>query len=114
MRSEIVVVGTEILLGDIVDTNSKYLAQELSGLGIDLFWCSTVGDNLRRVVEVLERALGRSDLVLVTGGLGPTEDDLTREAIAAAYHEELYLDEAWARQLRELFASRGMDTPLGN
>lgn len=114
MRSEIVAVGTEILLGNIVDTNSQFLAQELSVLGIDLFWTSTVGDNLGRVVEVLDRALKRSDLVLVTGGLGPTEDDLTREAIGAACGEELYIDEPSAQGLREFFASRGMEMPLGN
>ncbi|TAK33917.1 MAG: competence/damage-inducible protein A [Chloroflexota bacterium] len=114
MRSEIVAVGTEILLGNIADTNSQYLAQELSVLGIDLFWTTTVGDNLGRVVEMLDRALKRSDLVLVTGGLGPTEDDLTREAIAATCGEQLYVDEPSAQRLREFFANRGMEMPLGN
>src|SRR3990172_160872 len=114
MRSEIVAVGTEILLGNIADTNSQFLAQELSILGIDLFWTSTVGDNLGRVVEVLDRALNRSDLVLVTGGLGPTEDDLTREAIGVTCGEDLYIDEPSAQRLREFFASRGMEMPLGN
>src|SRR3989304_1298454 len=114
MRSELVTVGAEILLGNIVDTNTQFLAQELSLLGIDLFWTSTVGDNLGRVVEVLDRARKRSDLVLVTGGLGPTEDDLTREAIAATCGEELYLHEPSAQRLREFFAGRGMEMPLGN
>ncbi len=78
MKAEIISVGTEILLGEITDTNSAYLAGQLPLLGIDLYWMSTVGDNPERIAEVLKRAWGRSDLILVTGGLGPTEDDLTR------------------------------------
>ena len=89
MKAEIVAVGTEILLGEITDTNSGYLASELPPLGIDLYWVSAVGDNIGRIVEVLQRAWGRSDLVLVTGGLAPTEDDITRESIARKLGEEL-------------------------
>ena len=85
MRAELLSIGTELLLGQIVDTNSAYLAGRLASLGIDLLHMSTVGDNLGRATETVRRAVERSDLVVCTGGLGPTEDDLTREAIAAAY-----------------------------
>ena len=77
MKSEIIAVGTELLLGEILDTNSQYLAQQLTGLGIDLFFVTHVGDNMGRLTETVQRALDRSDVVIMTGGLGPTEDDLT-------------------------------------
>jgi nicotinamide-nucleotide amidase len=79
VRAELLSIGTELLLGQIVDTNSAYLAGRLAGLGIDLLYTSTVGDNLGRATETLRRAVERSDLVVCTGGLGPTEDDLTRD-----------------------------------
>ncbi len=79
MRAEIISCGTELLLGHITDTNATYLAQSLTTLGIDLYFVSQVGDNQERVVETLRRAWERSDLIVMTGGLGPTEDDLTRE-----------------------------------
>ena len=97
MKAEIIAIGTEILLGEIVDTNSAYLAQQLPGLGIDLNHKSVVGDNLGRVRGVLERAWERSDLVLTTGGLGPTEDDLTREGICALLGEEPRSLPSWKR-----------------
>jgi len=114
MRSEIISVGTEILLGDILDTNSNYLALRLSPLGIDLYYISKVGDNLGRLVETIDRAHGRSDVVLITGGLGPTEDDLTREAIARTLGEEMHVDEDTEQRLREMFASRGFTFPERN
>ena len=83
MRAEILSIGTELLLGQITDTNATYLAQQLGTLGIDLYFVSQVGDNLDRLTETLERARDRSEFVIMTGGLGPTEDDLSREAIAA-------------------------------
>ncbi|MBM3134341.1 MAG: hypothetical protein FJZ89_03455, partial [Chloroflexi bacterium] len=86
-KAEIISVGTELLLGQLVDTNAAYLAGELPALGIDCYFISQVGDNLNRLTDTLRRAWMRSDLVLVTGGLGPTEDDLTREAIAALLGE---------------------------
>ncbi len=82
MKAEIVSIGTELLLGEITDTNASYLASQLPLLGIDLYWISQVGDNPVRLVEVLRRAWNRSDLIITGGGLGPTEDDITREAIA--------------------------------
>src|SRR5688572_4114558 len=87
-RAEILSIGTELLLGQIVDTNAAYLARRLAGLGLDCFHISQVGDNLPRASSAIELALSRCDLLVSTGGLGPTEDDLTREAIAAVLGEE--------------------------
>ena len=94
MKAEIISIGTEILLGEITDTNSSYLASQLPLLGIDLYWVSQVGDNRQRLVEVLRRGWERSDLIITSGGLGPTEDDITREGIAELLGEELIVDDA--------------------
>ena len=104
MKAEIISIGTEILLANITDTNSSYLAGLLPLLGIDLYWISVVGDNRERLVETLTRAWNRSDLILTTGGLGPTEDDLTREAIAEVLGEEMRVDPGLEQRLREFFA----------
>ena len=111
MRAEIVSVGTEILLGEIVDTNSNYLARRLPALGLDIYFVSQVGDNLQRLAETIRRGFDRSDLLLLTGGLGPTEDDVTREAIAAALDEEMYVDSEAEQRLRANFAARGVSLP---
>jgi nicotinamide-nucleotide amidase len=107
MKAEIISIGTEILLGEIVDTNSAYVAARLPALGIDLYYKHTVGDNLDRLVEVLRRARDQNDLVICTGGLGPTEDDLTREAIAAVHGETPQVDPDLEADLRALFQRRG-------
>ena len=114
MKAEIVSIGTELLLGEITDTNASYLASQLPMLGTDLLWVTQVGDNLVRMRECLERAWGRSDLVLTTGGLGPTEDDLTREAIAEMMGEELKVDPELERGLRGFFSIRGFPMPESN
>lgn len=114
MKAEIISVGTELLLGEITDTNASYLAGQLPLLGIDLYWISQVGDNQARLMEVLERAWQRSDLTLITGGLGPTEDDLTREAIAEMLGEELRIDPALEQRIRERFARRGIEMAISN
>ena len=114
MKSEIISIGTELLLGEITDTNASYLASQLPLLGIDLLWVTQVGDNLGRMREVLERAWGRSDLILTGGGLGPTEDDLTRKAIAEMLGEKLSVDPELERWLREFFSSRGFSMPASN
>lgn len=114
VKAELISVGTELLLGEIVDTNAQYLGARLPGLGIDLYYISKVGDNLDRLTEVIDRARNRSDLVITTGGLGPTEDDLTREAIARVLHEKLEIDPGLERQLREFFARRGVAMPERN
>src|SRR2546430_8051003 len=114
MRAEILSIGTELLLGQIVDTNAAYLAGRLALLGIDCLHMQTAGDNLARATEAFRLALSRSDLVVVTGGLGPTEDDLTREAIAAALGETPAVDPALERELRAWFSGRGMAMPERN
>ena len=114
MRAEILSVGTELLLGQISDTNATYLAQQLSALGIDLFFVSQVGDNLDRLSETLRRARDRADLVIMTGGLGPTEDDLSREAIATVLGETPTVDPALETDLRAWFAGRGITMPERN
>jgi len=114
MRAEVLSIGTELLLGQIVDTNAAYLAGRLALLGIDCLHMQTVGDNLERATQAFARALSRSDLVVATGGLGPTEDDLTREAIAAAVHETPTVDRALEAELRVWFAARGIVMPERN
>lgn len=114
MRAEILSVGTELLLGHITDTNATFLAQELATLGIDLYFVSQVGDNLERLSETLRRARERSDLVIMTGGLGPTEDDLSREAIAAVLGETPTVDPAYEEQLRAFYARRNTPMPPSN
>ena len=114
MKAEVISVGTELLLGEILDTNAKFLGAQLPALGIDLYYISKVGDNLTRLSEVIDRAWGRSDLVITTGGLGPTEDDLTREAIGRVMDEELQSDPELERQLREFFEKRGVTMPERN
>ena len=103
MKAEIIPVGTEILLGTIADSNSSFLAGQLPLLGIDLYFISTVGDNQKRLVDTLRCAWDRADIVITTGGLGPTQDDITREAIADLLGEELRLDEKVWHDLQELF-----------
>lgn len=114
MRAEIISVGTELLLGEIIDTNSSYIAGQLPTLGIDLYWISQVGDNLGRLAEALRHAWERSDLIITTGGLGPTEDDLTREAIAQMLGEEMRVDPALEQELRSFFQRRGAEMPVRN
>jgi len=114
VKAELLSVGTELLLGQIVDTNSAYLAGRLAGAGVDCLHMTTVGDNLDRVVEAIRRGLGRSELLVMTGGLGPTEDDLTREAIAAALDETPTVDAVLARELAEWFSGRGTPMPERN
>ena len=114
MRAEIISVGTELLLGEITDTNASYLASQLPILGIDLYWISQVGDNQARLVEILQRAWERSDLTLVTGGLGPTEDDLTREAIAEMLGEKLAIEPTLQREIESFFARRDIKMSPSN
>lgn len=114
MKAEIVSIGTELLLGTITDTNASYLAQRLAALGIDCFYVSQVGDNLPRLTATLRRAWERSDLVVATGGLGPTLDDLTREAIAGMLGEAAYVSPELEAGLRRFFASRSLKMPERN
>ncbi len=107
MRAEIVSVGTELLLGQIVDTNAAYMAKMLSYMGIAVYRRTTVGDNMERLVDALSAALQQNDLVITIGGLGPTMDDITRDGLAAAFHDTLVQDEEIAENLRRFFAERG-------
>lgn len=114
MKAEIIAVGTELLLGEILDTNSQYLAQQLTGLGIDLFFVTHVGDNMGRLSDTVKQALDRSDVVIMTGGLGPTEDDLTREAISAALGETMTVRPELEEVLRGWYARRNRPMPQMN
>ena len=109
MQAEIIVIGTELLLGQIIDTNAAYIAQQLSSLGIDLYYKSTVGDNKGRIVETLQRAVDRSDLVLTTGGIGPTLDDMTRESVAEVLGVPLEIHANLLEQIKAMMGSRYTD-----
>jgi nicotinamide-nucleotide amidase len=107
LKAELISAGTELLLGEIVDTNAVYLSQKLAENGVDVYYRHTVGDNLGRLVEVLRLAFSRADAVIVTGGLGPTQDDITREAIAKATSCPLVRSPEAVTKLRAFFARRG-------
>jgi nicotinamide-nucleotide amidase len=114
MRCEVVAVGTELLLGQIVDTNSSWIGEQLALAGIDSHFQTKVGDNLERIVASMRLALERSDAVIVCGGLGPTQDDITRQAIAEVMGVELVRDEAVVERIRAMFGSRGRDMAANN
>lgn len=106
MRGEIINTGTEMLLGQIVNTNAAYLCGKIAMLGIDVYHQVSVGDNMDRIVSAIRDAMERSDIIFLTGGLGPTEDDLTREAIAAALDLPLVLDEKAMVKINKFFEER--------
>ncbi|MDQ1439591.1 MAG: nicotinamide-nucleotide amidase [Acidimicrobiaceae bacterium] len=107
MRCEVVAVGTELLLGQIVDTNSSWMGEQLAAAGIDSHYQTKVGDNLERIVAALRIALSRNEAVIVCGGLGPTQDDITREAIAAVMNVPLERDDAVVERIAAMFSARG-------
>lgn len=112
MSAEIISVGTELLMGNIVNTNAQYISQRLADLGIDCFLQTTVGDNHDRLVEAVHRGLERSDIIILTGGLGPTADDLTKETVADAFNRKLVLDEPSLVYIKQRFAKmRDIMTP---
>lgn len=113
-NAEIVAIGSELLLGQIVDTNSAWMAQRLSALGVNLFYKTVVGDNPGRMREVITRALERSDVVITSGGLGPTQDDLTREIIAEATDRKLILSPTLLGQIEHRFRRRGLIMTANN
>ena len=114
MRCEVVAVGTELLLGQIVDTNSSWIGEQLAMVGIDSHFQVKVGDNWNRIRSCLELALERSDAVLVCGGLGPTQDDITRDVIADVMGVPLERDEALVEKIRNIFGGRGRPMPENN
>jgi nicotinamide-nucleotide amidase len=112
--AEILAVGTELLLGEVTDTNSTLLAADLADNGVNVYWSQRVGDNLQRVRAAIAAALERSDLLVISGGLGPTPDDMTREAIAAELGETPYVDADLEATLRQYFAGQGRAMPANN
>ena len=114
MKCEIVAVGTELLLGQVTDTNSAWIGEQLALEGIDIHHQCKVGDNLERICEALQTALGRSDAVVVCGGLGPTPDDITREALAAVMGVPLRRREDQVERIRKVFAGRRRGMPENN
>lgn len=107
MKAELVFVGTELLLGEILNTNAQFLSEQLALLGVDVYYQQTVGDNEERLAGVFRQALSRSDVVIASGGLGPTMDDITREVAAAVTARPLALDEGLLAELKAWFAQRG-------
>lgn len=114
MRCDVVAIGTELLLGQIVDTNSSYIGEQLAAVGIDSLLQVKVGDNLPRMTATLQRVLDDADAVIVCGGLGPTHDDVTREAIAAVMGTTLEMNHDVAAVIKHLFESRGRNMPDNN
>jgi nicotinamide-nucleotide amidase len=114
MRCEVIAIGTELLLGQNVDTNSAWIGEQLALAGIDSYYHTRVGDNLARMVNALNIALDRNEAVIVCGGLGPTHDDITREALAEVMGAPLVRDDLLVERIRELFISRGREMPTNN
>ncbi len=114
MIVEVVAVGTELLLGQIVNSNAAEIGARLAEAGLDHYHQSVVGDNLERAAAVIGRALSRSDAVIITGGLGPTQDDITRQALCEATGREMAFSDAYAAELAEWWALRGREMPESN
>ena len=114
MTAEIIAVGTEILLGNIVNTNAAYLAEKCAVLGLSCYYQDVVGDNEERLAETLKLALSRADIILLSGGLGPTQDDLTKEVAARVCGKELYLHEPSKEAIRQFFAERKLEITENN
>lgn len=114
MKAEILAVGTELLLGDILNTNAQFLAQELASLGIEVYYQTVVGDNPKRLEDTIFHAFSRADLIITTGGLGPTEDDLTKETAAKYFDEKLVLDEKALAQIDKFFKRIGREMTENN
>lgn len=108
MKAEIIAVGTELLLGQIVNTNAQFLSRECASLGIDIYFQTVVGDNEQRLLDSLKLAASRADVVICTGGLGPTQDDLTKDVLAAFTGRKLVLHEPSMEAITSMFASRGI------
>ncbi|MFH1824806.1 MAG: competence/damage-inducible protein A [Candidatus Firestonebacteria bacterium] len=114
MNTEIITVGTELLLGQIIDTNFAYIAQKLSEIGVNLYFKSSVGDNEKRLQDVLRIALSRSDVVIITGGLGPTVDDITKSAVTKVLNKKLILNEKILEKIKSFFEKRKVKMPQNN
>jgi nicotinamide-nucleotide amidase len=114
MGAELLTIGTELLLGQIVDTNASWMSQRLAEAGIDVYYKSTVGDNWSRIEAAIRLAMSRADVIIMTGGLGPTEDDLTRDVLAAVLSRPLRLDANILAHIEERFARRRVAMPENN
>jgi nicotinamide-nucleotide amidase len=114
VKAEIIASGTELLLGEVTDTNSSYIASQLALLGLDLYYVSIVGDNYERFLGVLKQALQRSEIVIVTGGLGPTKGDITREVIAGLMGEEMTIDPELRQSITAYFSRLRLEMPINN
>lgn len=114
MNAELLSVGTELLLGEILNTNVKYLSEELSVMGINVFYHTTVGDNPGRLEDAVKTAFSRADIVVATGGLGPTQDDITKEVIAECMGFELHFDSKAYESMAEFFKKNGRPMPESN
>ena len=114
MNAELICVGTELLLGSIVNTNAAYLAEKCAGLGLSCYYQTVVGDNEERLTQVLKTAMERSDVVILSGGLGPTEDDLTKETAAKVCGRQMYLHEPSKKAIEDFFSGRGMEPTNNN
>ncbi len=114
MNAEIISIGTELLLGHILNTNAAYLSHKLAELGIDLYYQTSVGDNTKRLEECIRRSAGRSDIVIMTGGLGPTVDDITVEALSRIGGEKTVLNRTVLKDLRSYFALKKLKIPPGS
>ena len=114
MTVELICVGTELLLGNIVNTNAAYLAEKCAGLGLSCYYQTVVGDNAQRLAETLQAAVKRSDIVILSGGLGPTEDDLTKEVAAKVMDRELVEDAVSRAYIENYFASRNTEPTENN
>jgi len=112
--AEVLTIGTELLLGQIVDTNTQHLAQELARLGVNCFYHTTVGDNVERIIACMQAALTRADIIIMSGGLGPTADDLTVECMAKALGVELDMHEPSLEHIKEFFSTRNIVMPETN
>lgn len=114
MNAELISVGTELLLGEILNSDAKFLAEELALLGINVYYQTVVGDNKSRLKDTLHQALSRSDIVITSGGLGPTDDDLTKEVIAEVFEKELILDDESLKRIKDYYAAQSKEMPKSN
>ncbi len=114
MNAEILAIGTELLLGDILNTNAQYLSKQLASLGISVFYQTVVGDNPERVVNAFNLAFSRADIVITTGGLGPTKDDLSKEMAAKYFNKKLVLSEKWLKHMTEYMEKQGFTVTENN
>lgn len=114
MTAEIIAIGTELLLGDILNTNAQYLSRQLADMGISVYYQSVVGDNVDRLKETLENAMNRTDIIITTGGLGPTTDDLSKETIAKLLDLPLIENEESRDRIIEFFKNRNIDMAENN